>query len=118
MRVSPVISTLALFAATAALAASIPACVRAQAGKICPQFVTDYCVVEKDGVRHTASTNPCFAEERGARVLHMGACEGPICAQIYLPVCSTDPVTGQKKTYPNSCMSDVANATFIHKGKC
>jgi hypothetical protein len=50
-----------------------------QAGSVCPQFVAKYCVVDKDGyTRHTEVTNPCFAEARGQRVLHIGACEGPV----------------------------------------
>ena len=118
MRKPPTTSFPAIFAATALTAISIAGGDHAQAQKICPHFVAEYCVVEKDGARHTASTNPCFAEERGARVLHMGACEGRVCPQIYAPVCSTDPTTGTNKTYSNSCLSDAANATLVHKGKC
>ena len=91
---------------------------RAAAAMICPQYLAQYCVVEKDGFRHTDWTNPCFAAERGARVLHMGACEGPICTDIYAPVCSINPLTHRPHTYSNQCWSDVANATLIHKGRC
>jgi hypothetical protein len=42
---------------------------------ICPQFLAQYCIVEKDGFKRTDWTNPCFAKERGARVLHRGACK-------------------------------------------
>ncbi len=45
------------------------------AAAICPQFLAQYCIVEKDGYKHTGWTNPCFAKERGVRVLHMGACK-------------------------------------------
>jgi len=84
----------------------------------CPQFLAQYCVVEKDGFRHTDWTNPCFAKERGARVLHLGACEGPICGKNLAPVCSVDPKTHRKKTYLNLCLSDVADAKLLHKGAC
>jgi len=45
------------------------------AAAICPQFLAQYCVVEKDGSKQTTWTNPCFAKERGAKVLHRGACK-------------------------------------------
>jgi hypothetical protein len=53
----------------------VPAGNRASAA-ICPQFLAKYCVVEKDGFKHTDWTNPCFAKERGVKVLHMGECKG------------------------------------------
>jgi hypothetical protein len=108
----------ALLAGIAAAATSMPAGNRAVAAMICPQFLAEYCVVEKDGFRHTDWTNPCFAAERGARVLHMGACEGPICPNVWIPVCSINPVTHRTHTYANQCWSDVADATLIHKGAC
>jgi hypothetical protein len=107
----------AILSVVAAAITAIPAGHRAEAA-ICPQFLAEYCVVEKDGFRHTDWTNPCFAAERGARVLHMGACQGSICSDIYAPVCSINPVTHRPHTYPNQCWSDVANATLIHKGRC
>lgn len=97
---------------------SMPVVDRAEAAAICPQYLAQYCVVEKDGFRHTAWTNPCFAKAEGLRVLHLGACQGPICSDIYVPVCSINPATGRQKTYPNQCQSDVANATLVHKGRC
>jgi hypothetical protein len=109
---------LAILAGIAAAMISIPAGNRAEAAMICPQFVAEYCVVEKDGFRHTAWTNPCFAMERGARVLHMGACQGPICTMIWMPVCSINPITHRHHTYANQCVSDAADATLIHKGAC
>jgi hypothetical protein len=107
-------SCLALLIGIAAVAFA-PARPRAQA---CPFYLAEYCVVEKDGFRHTDWTNPCFAAQRGARVLHLGACEGPICTQLWQPVCSINPNTGRRQTYANQCWSDVANATLIHKGAC
>jgi hypothetical protein len=67
-------STLALLAGLAIAATSIPAGNRAAAA-ICPQFLAQYCVVEKDGYKHTDWTNPCFAKERGVKILHRGACK-------------------------------------------
>jgi hypothetical protein len=107
----------AILTAIAAIVATVAAGHRAEAA-FCPQYVVESCVVEKDGFRHTEWTNPCFAAERGARVLHVGACLGPICTNIWAPVCSVNPATGKGHTYSNLCWSDVANATLIHKGVC
>jgi hypothetical protein len=107
--------SLAVLAGIAVTVMSAPA---SQAKGVCPQFVAKYCVVNKDGTRQTAWTNPCFAKARGQRVLHRGACEGPICSFIYLPVCSLNPYTHKPETYGNQCLSDVGNATFLHKGAC
>jgi hypothetical protein len=43
--------------------------------KICPQFLTAYCVMEPDGTISTVNTNPCFACRQNIRVLYMGACK-------------------------------------------
>jgi hypothetical protein len=118
MRILRTTTLVALLAGIAAAATSVTAGYRAVADMICPQFEAEYCVVEKDGFRHTAWTNPCFAAQRGARVLHMGACEGPICNNVWMPVCSINPATGRAHTYANQCWSDVADATLIHKGAC
>jgi hypothetical protein len=107
------IAILAGIAATAMATSSSQAKVKA-----CPQFLAKYCVVEKDGSRQTVWTNPCFAKAKGWRVLHLGACQGPICTWIYEPVCSLNPDTKQPQTYSNQCWSDVGNATLIHKGAC
>jgi hypothetical protein len=108
--------SLAVLAGIAATWMSAPS---SQARSACPQFIAKYCVVDKDGyTRHTAATNPCFAKAKGQRVLHIGACEGPICSFIYAPVCSTNPYTNKPETYGNQCLSDVGNATLIHKGAC
>ncbi len=93
-------AVLTLLTATAAIVAAVPGAKRAEAA-FCPQYVAEYCVVEKDGFRHTDWTNPCFAAERGARVLHIGACLGPICTKIWAPVCSINPATGKGHTYPS-----------------
>ncbi len=111
-------SYLAILSGLVVTMISIPAGNRAEATMKCPQFVTEYCVVEKDGFRHTAMTNPCFAMERGARVLHIGACQGPICTMIWMPVCSINPITHRYQTYSNQCVSDAADATLVHKGAC
>ncbi len=47
----------------------------AVAGKICPQFLTRYCVVDSAGHEETMMTNPCFAKQRHLRILHRGACK-------------------------------------------
>jgi hypothetical protein len=110
--------SIAILSGIAATIAATPSAEAAKPGHLCPQFVAKYCVVEKDGSRQTVWTNPCFAKARGWRVLHLGACQGPICTFIYEPVCSINPYTGKQETYGNQCVSDVANATFLHKGVC
>ena len=74
MLIPRTISSLALLVGLTMAAALVPAGNRASAA-ICPQFLAKYCVVEKDGFRHTQWTNPCFAKERGAKVVHMGECK-------------------------------------------
>jgi hypothetical protein len=74
MPIPKAVSSLALLIGFAALMAIVPAGNRAAAA-ICPQFLAQYCVVEKDGYRHTEWTNPCFAKERGIKVVHKGACK-------------------------------------------
>jgi hypothetical protein len=118
MRIQATIASFALLAGIAGAMTAIPAGNRAEAARFCPQFVTTYCVVDKTGFRHNAETNPCLAHRAGMRVLHIGACEGPICILIYMPVCSIDPATHMPRTYSNLCWSDVNNATLIHKGAC
>ncbi len=109
-------ASLAVLAGVAATLLSMPS---SEARSVCPQYVTKYCVVDKDGfTRHTETTNPCFAKARGQRVLHIGACEGPICPFVVLPVCSINPDTHKQQTYSNQCLSDVGNATLLHKGAC
>jgi len=74
MLVSRTISSGSLLLGLAFAAIIIPAGNRARAA-ICPQFLAQYCVVEKDGYKHTDWTNPCFAKERGVKVVHKGACK-------------------------------------------
>jgi hypothetical protein len=104
-----------------AIAATTMSMRSSQARNFCPQYLAKYCVVNKDGTRQTEWTNPCFAKARGQRVLHLGACQGPICPFVpfvYLPVCSLNPYTNKPETYGNQCLSDVGNATLLHKGAC
>jgi hypothetical protein len=42
--------------------------------RVCPQFLTAYCVLTSSGHRETVDTNPCFAHERHWRILHIGHC--------------------------------------------
>ena len=74
MLIPRTISSLALLVAVAIAVILVPAGNHATAA-ICPQFLAQYCVVEKDGFKRTDWTNPCFAKERGAKVLHRGVCE-------------------------------------------
>ncbi len=83
---------------------------------ICPLFVLPVCALKPDGMRETFS-NACFARRAHARVLHTGACNGPICSFIFLPVCARDP-QGFPRTYPNFCVAENANAVFLRKGEC
>jgi hypothetical protein len=114
MRLS-VLSSFALLAGIAVAATSTPAAART---KPCPLVLMKYCVVTKAGVRETVATNTCLARRSGERILHRGACEGPICSFIFKPVCSLDPFTHTQRTYGNLCLSDVGNATFLHNGAC
>jgi hypothetical protein len=43
--------------------------------RVCPQYLTRYCVREPDGTISTVQTNPCFACKRHVRILHIGACK-------------------------------------------
>jgi hypothetical protein len=74
MLVPRTILSLALLAGLTIAVTSVPAGNRAAAA-ICPEFLAQYCVVEKDGYKHTDWTNPCFAKQRGVKILHMGACK-------------------------------------------
>ena len=75
MLIPRTVSSLALLIGLATVVTFVPAGNRASAA-ICPQLLAKYCIVEKDGFRHTEWTNGCFAKERGAKVLHMGECKG------------------------------------------
>jgi hypothetical protein len=111
----PAISSFALLAGIAVAAISMPVAAQAAA---CPLWVAKFCVVTKNGVRQTVATNPCLAKRAGERILHRGACEGPICSLLYKPVCSLDPFTHAQKTFSSLCWSDINNATFLHNGVC
>jgi hypothetical protein len=112
------LSSLALVAAVAGATSFTPPSQSAKAQQACPFVLVLSCVVEKDGARHDAWTNSCLAKQAGLKYLHAGACEGPICTNIYAPVCSINPKTGRPHTYANQCWSDVANAVLLHKGAC
>jgi hypothetical protein len=43
--------------------------------RICPQFLTQYCVLEPDGTVSSVETNPCFACKQHLRILYQGACK-------------------------------------------
>jgi hypothetical protein len=74
MLIPRTVSSLALVIGLATVMTFVPTANRATAA-ICPQFLAQYCIVEKDGYKHIAWTNPCFAKERGVKVLRMGACK-------------------------------------------
>jgi hypothetical protein len=75
----PRLSNLSLGALALVLVAATPATSAAAKGKICPQFLARYCVVNKAHLIYTAWTNPCFASERGLTVLYAGMCKfGPV----------------------------------------
>ena len=74
MATSRTVSSFTLLVGLAAAVTCIPAGNQAAAA-ICPQFLAQYCVVEKDGYKHTDWTNPCFAKERGVKILRRGACK-------------------------------------------
>jgi hypothetical protein len=42
--------------------------------RICPQFVTKYCVYNSSKLIFTAETNPCFAKQRHWTVIYLGQC--------------------------------------------
>jgi hypothetical protein len=118
MRIPRTILSFALPLGIAAAMAFIPTGNQAEAAGKCPNWLAQYCVVSKDGLRQTVETNPCRAMKAGQRILHRGVCGGPICTWIEAPVCSIDPATHKRKTYSNLCWSDVANATLVHQGAC
>ena len=42
--------------------------------KICPQFLTKYCVYNSAKLIFTAETNPCFAKQRHLTIIYAGQC--------------------------------------------
>ena len=65
-------------AATVLGLAFVPGESQARCPRICPQFVTQFCVVEPDGAISTVLTNGCFACWAHQRILYQGACKmGP-----------------------------------------
>jgi hypothetical protein len=63
----------ALFAAVVGLAL-LPRETLAQRA-ICPLWVADYCVMERDGQISTVATNPCWAKINHLKILYRGACK-------------------------------------------
>jgi hypothetical protein len=112
------ISSFAIVLATAAAVTSWPTVDRASANSIfCTDRYDPVCAVSATGFRRTFS-NACWAKTSGARLLHSGVCEGPICPQIVKRVCAIDPVTNRPKTYTNVCWAEIANATAIAYHPC
>ena len=68
-----------MLAGTVAVMSLIPAGNRAVAAGMgmgmCPQHEMEYCVHGKDGFKHTAFTNHCFAKQMGMHILHKGPCK-------------------------------------------
>jgi len=89
---------------------------RAQ-GIFCTDIYKPVCALTTSGSRHTFS-NACWANNAHARILHPGACVGPICEKIIKPVCAVDPKTHRARSYGNLCESEIANATWLHNGPC
>lgn len=71
---------IALLAATVAL--TFAPSDGAAASRFCPQFLTQYCVVNAAGMRYTAETNPCFARREHLRILYRGQCKKRILGLI------------------------------------
>jgi hypothetical protein len=44
--------------------------------RICPQYLTKYCVEGPGGRVFATMTNPCFACQRDLKILYRGACRG------------------------------------------
>jgi hypothetical protein len=74
MLIPRTVSSLILLIGLAAALTFVPAG-NGAAAAICPQFLAQYCVVEKDGYKHTDWSNPCFAKEQGRKILRRGACK-------------------------------------------
>jgi hypothetical protein len=89
----------------------------AAAAQNCPATATPVCAAAPDGSR-AVYPNECLAAAANARVLHAGNCQGPVCMELYLPVCATNPATQQPQTYSNQCFADAANAKVIDQGAC
>jgi hypothetical protein len=58
----------------ALLAASASSPAQAESPKICPQFLTKYCVYNSSRLIFTAETNPCFAKQRHWTIIYGGQC--------------------------------------------
>jgi hypothetical protein len=67
---------LAILAGIAASTIFMPAGNRAEAAAPCPLVLMKLCVQEKNGYKHWAWTNTCFAKQMGLKVLPDRACKG------------------------------------------
>ncbi len=88
-----------------------------QAQAVCPFIYAPVCALTNTGIRMTFP-NACVAHSSGAKVLHPGRCEGPICTRIWRPVCAIDPRTHRPRTYGDLCTSEDANAVWLYNGRC
>jgi hypothetical protein len=85
---------------------------------MCAMIYKPVCGLLPDAKRATFS-NSCEASDMKARTLHEGRCEaGTMCFEIYKPVCATNAAGGKRKTYPNSCFAEMADAVFVSDGAC
>ena len=105
------------FALVALMTAFVMDAPSAQAQVVCTNQWAPVCGLAPIGIRITYS-NACWAKAGGAKILHPGECQGPICLQVVKPVCAIDPATGRRKTYSNLCISANANARWLHNGPC
>jgi len=87
------------------------------AATICPTIFQPVCGVVRGG-NPTTYPNACVARNARARILHQGACLGPICFFIFNPVCALDPRTRRPTTYPNLCAAENARARLLYNGRC
>jgi hypothetical protein len=104
--------------AIGAIASGLPTAQEAKANAIfCNDLWMPVCAVNSVGFRRTY-TNACWAHASGARILHKGVCDGPICSMMVKYVCAIDPVTNKAKTYTNECWAEIANATVVANHAC
>ena len=99
------------------LTLAIAPAAHAQAAVACTDVYAPVCGLSGVGLRMTYS-NACWARASGATVLHAAQCQGPICSDIYKPVCARPVGTRALKTYPNLCTAEAANAVFVYNGRC
>jgi hypothetical protein len=84
----------------------------------CPLVLYKACVLTPAGTRMTVATNACFARLRHWTILHRGACLGPVCNMLWMPVCARDHFTGLPRTFSSLCWAEVHDAVFLYNGVC